>query len=627
MNCALRSFGSFALSALVVLCCKADCEGQTIRAVALTGGSSTSFNNFFRRFGLNNSGDATFFGGFGGFDASGISAHVGVFAERNGLLVSVAADGELVLAPEPSIILSISESRLGDDAVAYEASSLALGSQVARRSVFVDNLNGAPDIAIASQFMIAPGAGGATFSNPGLRGFNADGDILIESSLSNGEEGIFVDRAGLGLQRFVLTGSSAVGIPSATYEEFFRPRMNERGQVAFAAVIDGAAITSDSDSGIWSETGNAGLRLIAREGSPIPGSSSAFFGGLTTLLINNNQETAFFSTLRESVPRQAFWIDKIDTGPEIVARTSDLAPGTPGSAVFTSFDSVDFRFSDAGIVFGAETGGLEVSGGDGFWGMLNGESLSLIAFEGQAAPGAEVGVVFSDLLLSTSSGLGFALGDRGEFVFGAVLSGPGVNASNDRGLWMRTQSGVLQLVAREGQVITIEVDGSQQVRTIQTLSFFNDDKTINFSGDVLFRAGFTDSTRGLLVFSPGLQGDFNNDGVSDDQDIDFYSGNIENPATGDLARLDLDGDGTVTLDDHDYLVTRLIDAPMGSSGTFIGDINIDGRVDVLGDAFILVGNLGSINGTWSTGDLNADGQVDVLGDAFRLVMNLGSQFF
>ena len=57
----------------------------------------------------------------------------------------------------------------------------------------------------------------------------------------------------------------------------------------------------------------------------------------------------------------------------------------------------------------------------------------------------------------------------------------------------------------------------------------------------------------------------------------------------------------------------------------VGDANLDGRVDVLGDAFILVSGLGaSSGGTWQQGDFNGDARVDVLGDAFPFVRNLGS---
>ena len=58
-------------------------------------------------------------------------------------------------------------------------------------------------------------------------------------------------------------------------------------------------------------------------------------------------------------------------------------------------------------------------------------------------------------------------------------------------------------------------------------------------------------------------------------------------------------------------------------GTFLGDFNCDGEVDVLNDAFILVGSLGSSVMSYSDGDANLDGTVDVLDDAFVLVGNLG----
>ena len=56
----------------------------------------------------------------------------------------------------------------------------------------------------------------------------------------------------------------------------------------------------------------------------------------------------------------------------------------------------------------------------------------------------------------------------------------------------------------------------------------------------------------------------------------------------------------------------------------VGDANLDGKVDVLGDAFTLIGNLGTNGGSvWATGDFTADGNIDVLGDAFLLIGNLG----
>jgi len=132
---------------------------------------------------------------------------------------------------------------------------------------------------------------------------------------------------------------------------------------------------------------------------------------------------------------------------------------------------------------------------------------------------------------------------------------------------------------------------------------------------------------GFAVSSAGepvpVAGDFNNDGDVDTDDIDFYNGNLGEPASFNVD-LDLNSDNSITLADHDLLVTTFVQTSNGVTGALIGDVDLNGAVDVLGDAFQLVENLGGVGSlTYSDGDLNADGNVDVLGDAFRLVANLG----
>ena len=67
-----------------------------------------------------------------------------------------------------------------------------------------------------------------------------------------------------------------------------------------------------------------------------------------------------------------------------------------------------------------------------------------------------------------------------------------------------------------------------------------------------------------------------------------------------------------------------VETSNGQTGTFFGDFNLDGTVNVLSDAFTLVGNLGNSVSSYADGDANLDGTVDVLGDAFILIGNLGS---
>ena len=111
-------------------------------------------------------------------------------------------------------------------------------------------------------------------------------------------------------------------------------------------------------------------------------------------------------------------------------------------------------------------------------------------------------------------------------------------------------------------------------------------------------------------------GDLNESGDFDSVDIDLLYAAYGTAPANDLD-FDLDSSGVVDDADRDRLI-------QGIAGTELGDLDFDGMVNVLGDAFALVGNLGTSSGaTYAQGDINGDGAVDVLGDAFILVGNLG----
>ena len=127
------------------------------------------------------------------------------------------------------------------------------------------------------------------------------------------------------------------------------------------------------------------------------------------------------------------------------------------------------------------------------------------------------------------------------------------------------------------------------------------------------------------VSSIPLPGDFDDDGDVDADDVDFYLGAIGLPAIDILEQLDLNGDELVTLADHQFHVENLVQTSNGQTGTFLGDLDLNGVVDVLGDGFTLIGNLGSTGPFgYANGNLNADFAIDVLGDAFLFIANLGN---
>ena len=150
-------------------------------------------------------------------------------------------------------------------------------------------------------------------------------------------------------------------------------------------------------------------------------------------------------------------------------------------------------------------------------------------------------------------------------------------------------------------------------------------ETINDGGSFIFKSqNYTVSYPGFQgILSPLVAGDFNRDGVVNCVDLDGYIDGLNHTAVGALAALDVDGNNEISMSDAITHIENLVTTSNGVVGTIQGDFNCDGTVDVLGDAFTLVGNLGSTVISYSQGDADFNGFVNVLDDAFILVGNLG----
>ena len=136
---------------------------------------------------------------------------------------------------------------------------------------------------------------------------------------------------------------------------------------------------------------------------------------------------------------------------------------------------------------------------------------------------------------------------------------------------------------------------------------------------------YTVSNLEILATAIVVVGDSDGDMDVDCDDLDSYVGNLDTSVAGStgLANLDIDGDEMLTLEDANEAITTLVVTSNGITGTFPGDFDCNGTVDVLGDAFILIENLGATVTSYGDGDVNFSGNVDVLNDAFILVGNLG----
>ncbi|MBL8277182.1 MAG: PEP-CTERM sorting domain-containing protein [Pelomonas sp.] len=274
----------------------------------------------------------------------------------------------------------------------------------------------------------------------------------------------------------------------------------------------------------------AGTATVALTGQFAPGLGVAGrFNSFDAPLLNAAGQVAFEGTLIGSgftaANNAGIW-----SNGGLVARTGTAAPGAGSGASFAGFSSL--TLSDAGQVayLGDLTGAAVTTANNaGIW-----RDGTLIVRKGHAAGGTSAGVTFASLIApqinasgqvvfsarltgagvtaandggvwrgndliarngdaapGAGSGVSFAgffrprMGDDGTVVYGALLTGTGVSSTNDRGLWRGTS-----LIARED---TPFVDNSAVV-----MSSLGDDYQVNARGQVSYQ-------HKLRV--PGLSGD------------------------------------------------------------------------------------------------------------------------
>ena len=275
---------------------------------------------------------------------------------------------------------------------------------------------------------------------------------------------------------------------------------------------------------------------------------------------------------------------------------------------FADVERFDLDFNSVGND-GTVESSLDVFGG-AFEGIATGVGASglSIAFDNSNIDGIAGGTLAADATAAEAVTTGLelsiplsAIGDPAEG--STILIAAHINGSNHDFLSNQILGG---LAAPQGN---LGGDGAAGFTGDLAGVDFN-----QFAGDQFFS-----------ITVPGggtLLGDFDGDEDVDIDDLDRYIGNLDIPATGADADLDLTGDGTVDSADFELHYTTLVETSNGV-GTLAGDANLDGTVNVLGDAFLLVANLGNAATSWGQGDFDGDGDVDVLGDAFILVANLG----
>ncbi len=202
----------------------------------------------------------------------------------------------------------------------------------------------------------APGTGGALFdhrrSGPALNGngYTAFFRVLTGTGVnSSNDTGIWSEGRGNGLELVARKGNEAPDSDGTVFDRLTPPVLNNLGQTAFLGSLTGDGVDFLNDTGLWSQQGDDNeLSLVAREGSPAPGTGGALFGSLSDPVLNSNGQVAFFDSLRgpgvDARNDSSIWAQDLAGNLKLIARDGDLLDVSDDPAIsdFRTVRSLSF---------------------------------------------------------------------------------------------------------------------------------------------------------------------------------------------------------------------------------------------------------------------------------------------
>lgn len=346
---------------------------------------------------LNNTGHVAF---LAFVEGPGITADNdrGIWVGRPGALSLAAREGD----PAPDLpagvvygTLNETPSLSGNGAVAFRASLAGSGVTFTNDEALFGGPAGAIRLA-AREGDLAPGSPGTTYNGFTASPINSFHQLVFGGGTGAGGETIWFGAPG-SISRGTSVGDPADGFPpglGVTYGDLFLGgllppvALNSAGQIVFSGRVTGPPIGGANDDVLW--------------------------GGLPL-------------------------------SPHIIARAGDDAPG---GGMFSAFPS--YVISDSGLA--AFQGFVVFVPVDhlGIYRSIIGSPVSLdkVAAEGEVAPLAG-GAVFNAVFGFNGNFIP-RLNNANGVAFRSGLSGAGVNATNDVGIWGHDDLGSLSLLAREG---------------------------------------------------------------------------------------------------------------------------------------------------------------------------------
>ncbi|PWU19783.1 MAG: hypothetical protein C5B48_13185 [Candidatus Rokuibacteriota bacterium] len=228
----------------------------------------------------------------------------------------------------------------------------------------------------------APGFPSGTLANLDAPSLNDRGDIAFVATVRRGREtseAIYLHSRNKLLK---VVGQGDAAPAGGTFAGFGPPSLNNRGVIAFGAVVEGRGVPG----GIFiAEAGQVRMVLGAGEDTPLGGIFAKFSERVTL----NDAGTVAFQAQLKSAPVQAAIVTLADGRPRSVAALGDTAPG---GGTFSSFGLWPAVAADGTVGFtasvdgGTSPAGIFVSGSAG---------ITRLASLGDGAPGGGTLVTFT----------------------------------------------------------------------------------------------------------------------------------------------------------------------------------------------------------------------------------------
>lgn len=305
----------------------------------------------------------------GGTSTSGIYR-----SSSSNALTAIALEGQSATGAGAATFFSFGAPVMNDAGqVAFAASNVTAGritSAVYRSS------SGSALTAVAVDGQAAPGAGTGVFSNVETPVLNEAGQTAFLSGVAGGGtniQAIYRSSSASALTAIALEGQSAPGSGSGTFSFLTDPVLNDSGQTAFRAEINGT-----STAALYRSSGGSALTTIAIQGQGATGTGAGTFSSFGSPVLNQPGQIAFLASINGGTSTSGIFRSSTGSVLTAIALQGQSAAGA-AAGTFSQFSSP--LMNDAGLTaFRAS-----ITGGTSTEGLYLGDGRETVAVQLQGA--------------------------------------------------------------------------------------------------------------------------------------------------------------------------------------------------------------------------------------------------